>query len=100
MPLTDKQYLVRVWWPTVKIIGNVSLVQRLKRVVYHGRFYAIEPTAHVGEGSGGRERREGEWREVEEGRGGRELEKGRGGREVEEGRWREGGRGREVEGGR
>ena len=54
LSLTDKHYLVRVWWPTVKIIGNVSLVQRLKRVVYHGRFNAIEPTARVGEGSGGR----------------------------------------------
>ena len=81
LPLTDKQYLVRVWWPTVKIIGNVSLVQRLKRVVYHGRFYAIQPTARVGEWSGERERRGGERREVEEGK------------------WREGGRGEEVEGG-
>jgi len=69
--LTNKQYLVRVCWPTVKIIGNVSLVQGLKRLVYHGRFYAIEPTACVG---GRRERREGE--------------EGRGGREVEEMRWK------------
>ena len=66
------QYLIRVWRPAVKVIGDVSLVHRLKGFVNNGRPYAVEPTTCVGEGRGGERRgkegREGE-RRGREGRG-------------------------------
>ena len=89
------QYLIRVWRPAVKVIGDVSLVHRLKGFVNNGRPYAVEPTTCVREGRGDWIQR---WRVGREGRGG---EEGEGRHEVErkKGRgdvkWR-GGRGGET----